>query len=172
MNHVPCLTVTSLLAVTMLLMVPGAAVAGWRVIPTSGFVTADPDLDVRKPMHLEISTQVVGDHLIHQTLPTVEGDVIDAIAVCAFAIPSFLTSFINAILLMEFIFPGFESLRHVDETHVPRTIATGPGEEVQPCYVSSMADYAPAGAVELLLRLHFGSSSTFISIGAVAVHVK
>ena len=172
MNHVPCLSVASLLAVAMLLTVPGASVAGWRVIPTSGFVTDDLDLDIRNHIgDLQISTQMVGDHIIHQTLLTVEGDVIDAISVCAFTdSPS---TFIRSIVLLEFVFPGSVGLRHVDDTHVPRTISeTGPGREIEPCYVSPVANYAPAGAVTLVLPLHFGSSSTRIQIGAVAVHTK
>jgi len=165
MNDVWRSGLASLVAMLMLFMVPGVAVAGWRVVPTTGFVTDDLDLTLTKSLlYLSITSQVHGDrHLIYQTVPTVEGDVIDAVAVCYSAFD--LGTFITAIGLTEFLFPASGTGRHFDDTDLTSATDT--------CYVSPVANYAPAGAVNLWLRLNFDAPApSFIYIGAVAVHVK
>ena len=155
----------SLAAILMLSFVPSVASAGWRVIPTTAFVTDDLDLTLTKSLsYLSITSQVHGDqHLIYQTLPTVEGDVIDAIAVCYSAFDP--GTFITAISLTEFVFPASGTARHFDGTDLTSATDT--------CYVSQVANYAPAGAVSLSLRLNFDAPApSFIHVGAVAVHVK
>jgi hypothetical protein len=154
----------SLVAILMLSIVPSVASAGWRVIPTTAFVTDDLDLTLTKSLsYLSITSQVNGDqHLIYQTVPTVEGDVIDAIAVCYSAFDA--GTFITAIGLTEFVFPASGTARHFDGTDLTGT---------DTCYVSQVANYAPAGAISLSLRLNFDAPApSFIYIGAVAVHVK
>jgi hypothetical protein len=154
----------ALTAILMLSIVPAVAVAGWRVVPTTSFVTDDLDLTLTKSLSsLSITSQVNGDqHLIYQTLPTVEGDVIDAIAVCYSAFDP--GTFITAIGLTEFVFPASGTNRHFDGTDLTSSDS---------CYVSPVANYAPAGAVSLSLRLNFDAPApSFINIGAVAVRVK
>ena len=155
----------SLAAILMLSIVPAVAVAGWRVVPTTSFVTDDLDLTLTKSLSsLSITSQVNGDqHLIYQTLPTIEGDVIDAIAVCYSAFDP--GTFITAIGLTEFVFPAGGTNRHFDGTDLTSSSDT--------CYVSPVANYAPAGAVSLSLRLNFDAPApSFVSIGAVAIRVK
>ena len=112
----------SMVAILMLSIVPAVAVAGWRVVPTTSFVTDDLDLTLTKSLSsLSITSQVNGDqHLIHQTLPTVEGDVIDAIAVCYNAFDP--GTFITAIGLTEFVFPASGTNRHFDGTDLISSI--------------------------------------------------
>jgi len=95
----------SLVVMQMLFIVPGAAVAGWRILPTTGFVGSTPDLELTKTFtYLMITPQTATRQLwIHQTVPTVEGDVIDGIAVCysTFAFnPVHRPPFITTIQLM------------------------------------------------------------------------
>jgi hypothetical protein len=74
-------------------------------------------------------------------------------------------TFITAIGLTEFVFPASGINRHFDGTDLTSSTDT--------CYVSQVANYAPAGAVSLSLRLSFDAPApSFIYIGAVAVRVK
>ena len=83
---------------------------------------------------------------------------------CATA-PSIQGTFITAIALTEFVFPASGTNRHFDGTDLTSSTDT--------CYVSPVANYAPAGAVSLSLRLNFDAPApSFIYIGAVAVRVK
>ncbi len=150
----------------------GPAAAGWRAIPTTAFVTDDLDLTLaRSQSSLSISSQVAtGRHEIFQTVPSSEGDVIDAIAVCytaPFGTGDRATPFITAIGLTEFLFPGISVSRHFDDTDLTSRTDT--------CYVAPVANYAPAGAVSLFLRLDFDvpfPPFEFVFIGAVFMHVK
>jgi hypothetical protein len=66
--------------------------------------------------------------------------------------------------------PQSSTVKHFDPTDLTSTEDT--------CYVSSVPNYAPGGAVNLALRLNFdafdppGGGDGFIEIGLVAVHVK
>lgn len=166
MNDVWRLWLASLIAIQMLLVTPSAVAAGWRVVPTTGFVTEHQQLTLIKTITaLWIRSDQNSDRFtVYQTLPTVEGDVIDAIAVCYRAEPGTL---ITAIGLLEFLTPEASTgtSRHFDDTDL--------NSQTDTCYVSPVANYAPAGAVSLFLRLKFTfSDEGTIYIGTVAVHVK
>jgi hypothetical protein len=117
MSDVWRLRLVSLVALLLLFIMPGLAVAGWRVLPATGFV-ADP-LHIRL-IHtiggLWIRTDQNGDQfLVHQGVPIVLGDVIDAMAVCYRADPG---TWITAIGLVEFLGVGDSTgkSRHFDRT--------------------------------------------------------
>ncbi len=165
----------SLLAVQMLVLVPSAGVAGWRVVPTTGFVDLTGDLDLIKTLSsLQIMSGTNSEQLyLHQSIPVVEGDVIDAVAICyrTFAFVSGdRPPFITEIGLTEVLFPASSTIKHLDPTDLTSLEDT--------CYVSPVANYAPAGAVNLALRLNFnpfdppGGGQGIIFIGAVAIRVK
>ena len=166
MNEAQRSTLLSLLTLLMLCALPTVALAGWRVLPTTGFVTDDLDLTLmHRRTGLDVTSQVNGDqHFIYQTVPVVEGDVIDAIAICYVAGPPFAGTFITGLGLTEFIFPMAGTGRHVDSTDLTSSAET--------CYLSPVANFAPAGAVTLWLQLNFDNASDFLFIGAVGIHVK
>jgi hypothetical protein len=151
-------------------MAPTVAVAGWRAVPTTGFVTDERALTLTKRLtSLWIMSDLNGDqHFIYQTVPTVEGDVIDALAVCyrggRLSDTGASLAFITAIGLAEFLGPLSSASRHVDDTDL-----TSPTDS---CHVSPVANYTPAGAVSLWLRLNFRSLEETILVGGVFVHVK
>jgi hypothetical protein len=167
MSDVWRLRLVSLVALLLLFIMPGLAVAGWRVLPATGFV-ADP-LHTRL-IHtlggLWIRTDQSGDRfLVHQGVPIALGDdVIDAMAVCYRADPG---TWITAIGLVEFLGVGDSTgkIRHIDRTDLNSPTDT--------CYFSPVAEFMPAGAVNLWLETHFSSSNSgTIFVGAVGVHVK
>jgi hypothetical protein len=158
-------TVVSL-AVLVLSIVPGVAAAGWRVLPTTGFVTDQLQVEIvnRIGGTWLRSTQNGDQFRVYQGVPVFEGDVIDAIAVCYRADPG--TS-ITAIGLVEFAVPGATTgtSGHLDPTDLNSATDT--------CHVSPVADYVPGGAVNLWLQLSYiFSGEGTIYVGAVAVHVK
>jgi hypothetical protein len=124
---------------------------------------------------MQVTAVATSDQLyIYQSIPVVEGDVIDGIAVCYSALayaPTDRPPFITAISLIEVLLPSGATNGHVDDTDLTSREDT--------CYVSPVADYEPAGAVTLALRLNFnspadplGGGAGIIYIGAVAIHVK
>lgn len=156
----------SLITLLMLCIMPTVAVAGWRVLPTTGFVTENQQITLINTIGgLWLRSSQNGDWFrVFQGLPVTEGDVIDAIALCYRAEAG---TDITAIGLVDFIVPAGSTgtSRHVDTTDLNSRTDT--------CYVSPVADYVPAGAVNLWMQLHFTSSGGgTIYIGAVAVHVK
>ncbi|MCO6427691.1 hypothetical protein [Nitrosomonas communis] len=175
MSHVWRLGLALLVALQVLLVVPAVAVAEWRIVPTTAFVGLTEDLTLIKTLGaMQIMSGTGSDQLwVHQHIPVVEGDVIDAILVCyrtfAFA-PGDRPPFVTAIQLTETLFPEGSTTRHFDPTDLTAVEDT--------CYVSSVPDYAPAGAVNLALQVNFnafdppGGGDGIIYIGAVAIHVK
>jgi hypothetical protein len=166
MNDVWRMGLVSLITMTLLSTMPSAAGAGWRVVPTTGFVTENQQLTLIKTITaLWIRSDQNGDFFrVYQTLPTVEGDIIDAVAVCYRAESGTL---ITALGLLEFLTPGASTgtSHHFDDTNL--------NSQNDTCYVSPVANYAPAGAVSLYLRLQFFfSGQGTIYIGTVAVHTK
>jgi hypothetical protein len=166
MKNLSRLGLASLIAIQTLFIIPSAADAGWRAVPTTGFVTEHQQLLLIKTITaLWVRSDQNGDRFsVYQTLPTVEGDVIDAVAVCYRAEPGTL---ITAIGLLEFLTPGGSTgtSRHFDDTNL--------NSQTDTCYVSPVANYAPTAAVSLFLRLQFSlSGQGTIYIGTVAVHVK
>jgi hypothetical protein len=146
------------------LVSPGLARAEWRALPPSGFVVdaGSSALALSKSLNLVVSTDEAGDaQWIVQRVALQEGDVIDAVAVC-YSAPN-LGTFISRLRLTGPESTG-ASVRHDDDTDL--TSAT------DDCHVSPVSDYAPGGAIELALRLHFANATHSIRIGAVSVHVK
>ncbi|HXH02233.1 MAG TPA: hypothetical protein VNN09_02825 [Candidatus Competibacteraceae bacterium] len=74
----------ALIAMQLLFIGPGLAVAGWRVVPTTGFVDLTGDLDlIRTLSAMQVMSGTNSDQLsLHQSIPVIEGDVIDAVAAC------------------------------------------------------------------------------------------
>ena len=166
MNRLSRLGLASIIAIQMLLVMPGAVGAGWRVLPTTGFV-ADPlhIILVNTIGGLWIRTDQNGDRFfVYQGVPVAEGDVIDAIALCYRAEPGTL---ITGIGLVEFLGVGASvgTAKHFDGTDL-----SSPSDV---CYRSPVANYVPGGAVNLWLQLKFTfSGEGTIYLGMVAVHVK
>jgi hypothetical protein len=160
-------------ALLMLSIMPDVAVAGWRLLPTTGFVNTERGVDANLDLFhgVDFLWAVIGGFPTHtfsifQGVPVVEGDVIDAVAVCYRADPG---TYIRAIALVEFLVPGAPlqssgTEAHYDDTQLSSTTNT--------CYLSPVADYPPAGAVTLRLLLKFSAVNDVIVIGAAAVHVK
>ena len=127
--------------VTLLLVstAPGMAAAGWRVLPATGFVADPLHIDLVHTIGgLWIRTDQNGDQFfVYQGVPIVEGDVIDAIALCYRADAG---TRITAIGFVEFLGVGDStgSGGHFDGTDLNSPTDT--------CYVSPVADYVPAGA--------------------------
>jgi hypothetical protein len=176
MNEVWRFGLASLVAIQALFTGPGAVVAGWRTVPTTAFIGLTGDEVLLKTLTgMQITASATSDRLyVHQSIPVVEGDVIDGIAVCystfAYA-PTDRPPFITAISLIEVLLPSGATNRHVDDTDLT--------SQEEACYVSPVADYAPAGAVTLALQLNFnlaadplGGGDGIIYVGAVAIHVK
>jgi hypothetical protein len=166
MSDVWRLRLVSLVALLLLFIMPGLAVAGWRVLPATGFVADPLHIDLIHTIGgLWIRTTQNGDRFfVYQGVPIVLGDVIDAMAVCYRAEPG---TWITAIGLVEFLGLGDSTgkSRHFDGTDLKSPTDT--------CYVSPVADYVAAGAVNLWLQTHFSSSNQgTIFVGAVGVHVK
>ena len=166
MNDVWRWGLASLVAIQMLFTMPRAADAGWRTVPTTGFVTTDRQITLVNTIGaLWLRSDQTGNAFrVYQTVPTFEGDVIDAIAVCYRAEPGGL---ITAIGLVEFLTPGDStgsSSGHFDDTNLNSNVDT--------CYVSPVANYAPAGTVNLYLKLQFTFLGGTIYVGTVAVHTK
>jgi hypothetical protein len=153
-------------ALVLLSITPGMAAAGWRILPTTGFVTDDIRLTLVNTIGaLWLRSAQNGDRFrVYQGLPVNEGDVIDAVALCYRAEPG--TS-IDALGLLDFVVPDASvgTVRHVDTTDLNSSADT--------CYVSPVANYSPAGAVNLFLQLHFSfAGQGTIYVGVVAVHLK
>jgi hypothetical protein len=160
------------IAVLVLSMIPSMTVAGWRVLPTTGFVTDALQITLIHTIGgLWIRSEQNLDRLfVYQGVPVVEGDVIDAIAVCYRAESG---TRISAIGLVEFVGVG-GSTGTAGRGHSDGTVLNSPTDT---CYVSPVANYAPAGAVNLWLQPRFPEAGDptevkTIFVGAVAVHVK
>jgi hypothetical protein len=157
------------------LCVPGAAAAGRRVVLTTGFVDLTGDLNLTKTLSFLRIMAVAKQqpalppsnhscrrrrrHRRHRRL-------LQYLRLAPVDRPPFIT----AILLTEVLFPQSSTVKHFDPTDLTSTEDT--------CYVSSVPNYAPGGAVNLALQLSFdafdppGGGDGFIEIGLVAVHVK
>jgi hypothetical protein len=172
MNNRRRLKLVSLIAALGLSMMPAMAVAGWRVLPTTGFVTeASQILLIHTIGGLWIRSEQNLDRLfVYQGVPLAEGDVIDAIVVCYRAEPG---TRITAIGLVEFVGVG-GSTGTPGRGHFDGTVLNSPSDT---CYVSPVADYAPFGAVNLWLEPRFPEARDptevkTVFVGAVFVHVK
>jgi hypothetical protein len=166
MNHrIPSMLVVPV-ALLLLSVIPAVADAGWRVLPATGFVTDQQQVTIVNTIGgVWLRSTLNGDFFrVYQGVPVFEGDVIDAMAICYRAEPGTL---ITAMGLVDFVVPGASTgtARHVDTTDL--------NSPADACYVSPVANYAPAGAVNLWLQLQFSfAGQGTIYVGAVAVHVK
>ena len=164
------LTALSTVLLGSFMLLPRIAhAAEWLVLPTTGFVSGDPTLTLTMPFvsqpNLSVKSSAAGDlKWIEVSVPFISPlpSPIDGVAVC-YSAPNAGT-FISQIRLAEYIGPAFATVKHDDGTDL--TSAT------DACAFSPVANYTPAGAVNLSLRLNFANPAHVINIGAVALHFK
>jgi hypothetical protein len=159
----------AVLLVPFLLLPRIAHSAEWLVLPTTGFVSGDPDLTLTMPFvlqpNLSVKSRVAADlKWIEVSVPFISPlpSPFDGVVVC-YSAPNQGT-FISQIRLAEYIGPAFATVKHDDGTDLTSTTDT--------CFFSPVANYTPAGAVNLSLRLNFANPAHIINIGAVVLHFK
>lgn len=147
------------------------AVEKWVVLGNTVWVSGDSRLTLEMPSvfhpDLKITSNTAADlQWIEASLPlTFDPDTspitIKAVALC-FRTPNAGT-FISQTRLAEYLFPSPAFVKHDD----PTDLSSAGGA----CYISPVADYAPAGSVNLALRLNFAAPGHEIRLGALAIRI-
>lgn len=134
------------------------------VLGNTIWVSGDNRLTLEMPSvlhpYLKVTSNTAADlQWIEAMVPFTWGSTIKGIVLC-YQTPDVAT-YISQIRLAEYVLPTPAYVNHDDGTDLFDVVGN--------CYLSTVANYTPTGAVNLSLRLNFAAPGNEIRLGALAV---